>query len=197
MQSLYAGSAAHRAAEVPQDSSASSFPGTWELTLDLGGRRRGLSSEGRPELPSDRCPPRRHCVGSPSAVPGQAGLLGSGCRPEPSGAGPPQTAAGSPASRGRPPRAPDPGYQGSSSGDDLIKRGGRVSTFLKPFLPLPAGWHSPVGTSSRHPLYLICLGRGPLLGAGGQVWERCVQTVAIGTVTARGQARGLRRAEAH
>lgn len=91
-----------------------------------------------PELPGNscsapRCPPL-HRPG-PSAVRGQAGLLGSHCPPARGGGG----------RRPRCPRLPlpgawPPGYRAGGLGDDLVRRGGHVSTFLKPLLSLGACW---------------------------------------------------------
>ena len=71
-----------------------------------------------------------------------------------------------PASRGRQLLGPDLRViRGRGLGDDLIKCGGYVSTFLKPLLSLTACRGGPVGTASPPRLYLISRGRGTLAGS--------------------------------
>lgn len=122
----------------PRDSSARSFRDVGAAP-GPGGEGKLQPGRGRaPELPGNscsapRCPPL-HRPG-PSAVRGQAGLLGSHCPPARSGGG----------RRPRCPRLPlpgawPPGYRAGGLGDDLVRRGGHVSTFLKPLLSLGACW---------------------------------------------------------
>lgn len=94
------------------------------------------------------------------------------------------------ASRGRHLLGPDlQVIRGRSLGDDLIKRGGHVSTFLKPLLSLTACRGGPVGTSSLTRLYLISLGRGTLAGSqrAGLGMPR-PDSPAIGPLTGGGRA---------
>lgn len=125
-------------ARGPRDGSARSFRDVGAAP-GPGGEGKLQPGRGRaPELPGNscsapRCPPL-HRPG-PSAVRGQAGLLGSHCPPARSGGG----------RRPRCPRLPllgawPPGYRAGGLGDDLVRRGGHVSTFLKPLLSLGACW---------------------------------------------------------
>lgn len=122
----------------PRDGSARSFRDVGAAP-GPGGEGKLQPGRGRaPELPGNscsapRCPPL-HRPG-PSAVRGQAGLLGSHRPPARSGGG----------RRPRCPRLPlpgawPPGYRAGGLGDDLVRRGGHVSTFLKPLLSLGACW---------------------------------------------------------